>query len=152
MTEFDELLYDVLSSDATAEPPAGMEARISAALASTLRGRAEPQSAWIWAATAAVLIAAAGSIALRYLSSAVPMRMAPTPLVASQSAGNSAAQAPAKVALKRSHRAATVTRSRPNTERDIGNIAPLEIRPIAIEPLQIASLKTGNINNEGEIR
>jgi hypothetical protein len=149
MNEFDDLLNDVLLQDGTQEPPRGMKERILAALPAE-RAQLSGHRA-IWVGTAAVLlIGAVGGTAWTMLRTKSGLTVAPasTRVLLNRPADPASAHEPngRRLILHAS------IHPQPVPQQHAIRISPVAIKPLVIEPIEIASLKPGSSTIKDTIR
>jgi hypothetical protein len=156
MTEFDELLNEVLSEDARVEVPMGMEMRIALAPSEERRRRFSKRRLWVEAVAAAILLGLATTWSLRGFRQLVPVAPEAGFVVALRSAADnsvnlrSTTQASQGPALGLAY--IPETRPQRKIQTRAAQISPLEIEPLVIRPIEIASLPPRTSTGNGEVR
>jgi hypothetical protein len=149
MSEFDDLLRDVLRDDVIAEPPAGMEARLRSFLSAERGMRATGGTIWPAAVAAVMLIGVVGGLVFKHVSTAASVRPA-------SDRGSLVTQhAPEKVptaADSGAHVRAVSGRIGASVARHRVPPAWIELEPLRIQPIEIAPLKVRSLALEGETR
>jgi hypothetical protein len=156
MKEFDELLNEVLLEDGNREPPIGMERRIALALSSERKRVFIRRKILREALAATILLGLAGIWALSRSQRMVPVASKPGFVGAPKSIADNTASLPL---LSRDSGGADVERAsipeRRPRRRPQGKtlrLAPLEIEPLVIKPIEIASLTSSTSTGKGEVR
>lgn len=156
MTEFDELLNEVLGEDARIEVPTGLEMRIALALSEVRKRRFSKRRLWVEAVAAAILLGLATTWSLRGFRKLVTVAHKAGPVVALRTAADnsvnprSTTQASQGSALGLAY--IPETRPQRKTQTRAVQISPLEIEPLVIRPIEIASLPPRTSTGNGEVR
>jgi hypothetical protein len=159
MSEFDELLNEVLSQDGNQQLPPGAKRRLLAALP-TERNRFPDQRA-IWVGTAAVLLVgvvggatwtmvrtrSALPVAPAYKQVSLTRPVDPGKPVESQRPGlaSSGHEANGQKSMASTH-------PWPASQQDVIRIAPVAFEPVVIRPIEISSLAPVGSTTKGKLR
>jgi len=160
MEDFDELLNDVLRQDVNPQPPSGLKKRVIAGL--PVENKHSQDGRRIWVGAAAAIVVGLAMWTLTRMRIAFPVLApsekglltrpdnSPEPIKSHEAELLKYDQKPRAQRLMPPVRIAIHAQS--HIQQSATRIAPLEIEPIVIQPIEIASVSTGVSTRKGKIR
>lgn len=153
MSEFDELLSEVLAADVCVDSPDGMERRITAVIHSATQQSWFERRSLRAAIAAVLLIGFAGMLAVQYRD-LIAQKAGPgeerSSVRAAAPSIEFAMTSTVAVSSKKRHRRrwAAAVRSEEPVRRVVVSLASLKVQGLMIQPIEVASLASDNIRKE----
>jgi hypothetical protein len=160
MNDFDELLDQILHEDRHAEHPPDMKKRIVAAVSIERRHFRRGQIIWIGVAASVLVgvtswmlvrIVFGGSIAIDRKQASITKQV-PISKLDETWESRSLQPTPAQVISRKKVDSRAAIRREPPLQQSAIRIAPMKIRSLVIQPIEIASLSFSDLTRKGKIR